>query len=231
MRAASSTPSLSSLVHTGVLAAAGVTTLTRTPDSATSSARPRKTSRSPGHALPPSAMKPLVASMRTRGSLPRGHTGRAAVPEPVVGEGLLLRGERARPQAAATSGRRVRREGRRGGRPGRGGRGSVPGWAGGVPDQYSGFNHIVIPGTRRDSLYLLDGILDQPTSLDPTEIATDTAGASEMIFGLFRLLGYQSSPRLADAGHTLLHRADPAADYGPLNPLTTGLLTRYAASA
>ncbi len=45
-----------------------------------------------------------------------------------------------------------------------------------LSDQYSGFNHIVIPGTRRDSLYLLDGILDQPTSLNPTEIATDTAG-------------------------------------------------------
>ncbi|WP_409468684.1 Tn3 family transposase [Streptomyces sp. HC307] len=91
-----------------------------------------------------------------------------------------------------------------------------------LSDQYSGFNHIVIPGTRRDSLYLLDGILDQPTSLNPTEIATDTAGASEMIFGLFRLLGYQFSPRLADAGHTLLYRADPTADYGPLNPLTGG---------
>lgn len=91
-----------------------------------------------------------------------------------------------------------------------------------MSDQYSGFNHIVIPGTRRDSLYLLDGILDQPTSLNPTEIATDTAGASEMIFGVFRLLGYQFSPRFADAGHTLLHRADPAADYCPLNPLTTG---------
>lgn len=89
-------------------------------------------------------------------------------------------------------------------------------------DQYSGFNHVVIPGTRRESLPLLDGILDQPTSLNPTETATDTADASAMIFGLFRLLGYQFSPRLADAGHTPRYRADPAADYGPFNPLTTG---------
>ncbi|CDL16604.1 transposase [Klebsiella pneumoniae IS46] len=29
---------------------------------------------------------------------------------------------------------------------------------------------------------------------------TDTAGASELVFGLFWLLGYQFSPRLADAG-------------------------------
>ena len=32
------------------------------------------------------------------------------------------------------------------------------------------------------------------------EIMTDTAGASDMVFGLFWLLGYQFSPRLADAG-------------------------------
>lgn len=41
---------------------------------------------------------------------------------------------------------------------------------------------------------------DQQTSLDPREIMTDTAGASEIIFALFWLLGYQFSPRLADIG-------------------------------
>ncbi|WP_375232002.1 Tn3 family transposase [Streptomyces sp. NWU339] len=37
---------------------------------------------------------------------------------------------------------------------------------------------------------------------------------------LFRLLGHQFSPRLADAGSATLYRVDPGADYGPLNPLT-----------
>lgn len=41
---------------------------------------------------------------------------------------------------------------------------------------------------------------DQQTSLDPKEIITDTAGASEIIFALFWLLGYQFSSRLADIG-------------------------------
>ncbi|MES0268433.1 Tn3 family transposase, partial [Citrobacter sedlakii] len=42
-------------------------------------------------------------------------------------------------------------------------------------------------------------LLEQETGLNPTEIMTDTAGASELVFGLFWLLGYQFSPRLADA--------------------------------
>ncbi|GAA1100581.1 hypothetical protein GCM10009642_43880 [Nocardiopsis metallicus] len=64
----------------------------------------------------------------------------------------------------------------------------------------------------------------------PTEITSDTAGASEIAFGIFRLMGWQFSPRLADAGSATLYRTDPAADYGPLNNLTrtrinTGLIT------
>lgn len=33
-------------------------------------------------------------------------------------------------------------------------------------------------------------------------------------------MGYQFSPRLADVGSAILYRADPDADYGPLNPVT-----------
>ncbi len=45
----------------------------------------------------------------------------------------------------------------------------------------------------------------------------DTAGYSDVVFGLFRLLGYQFSPRLADAGDARFWRIDPATSYGPLN--------------
>jgi TnpA family transposase len=38
-----------------------------------------------------------------------------------------------------------------------------------------------------------------------------------MVFGLFRLLGYQFSPRLADLTDTRFWRIDGAADYGPLD--------------
>jgi TnpA family transposase len=46
---------------------------------------------------------------------------------------------------------------------------------------------------------------------------SDTAGASDMVFGLFWLLGYQFSPRLADAGGARFWRIDMDADYGALN--------------
>jgi TnpA family transposase len=87
-------------------------------------------------------------------------------------------------------------------------------------DQYAGFHNIVIPGTMRDSVYILAGLLEQQTSLDPKEIMTDTAGASDVIFGLFWLLGYQFSPRLADVGGTRFWRLDPKADYGALNAVS-----------
>jgi Tn3 transposase DDE domain-containing protein len=56
-------------------------------------------------------------------------------------------------------------------------------------------------------------------------VAADTAADSDLIHGLFRLLGYQFSPRRADlprpgrpdGGHNW--RLDRHADYGPLNRL------------
>jgi TnpA family transposase len=84
-------------------------------------------------------------------------------------------------------------------------------------DQFTGFHGIVIPGTLRDSLFLLAGLLEQQTSLQPREIMTDTAGYSDVVFGLFWLLGYQFSPRLADVGEARYWRIDPTADYGAFN--------------
>lgn len=84
-------------------------------------------------------------------------------------------------------------------------------------DQYTGFHGIVVPGTLRDSLYILEGLLEQQTSLRPKEIMADTSGVSDIIFGLFWLLGYRFSPRLADIGSARFWRIDPQADYGVLN--------------
>ncbi|EJC9670578.1 Tn3 family transposase, partial [Shigella sonnei] len=92
-------------------------------------------------------------------------------------------------------------------------------WYNFISDQYSGFHGIVVPGTLRDSIFVLEGLLEQQTGLNPTEIMTDTAGSSDLIFGLFWLLGYQFSPRLADAGASVFWRTDKDADYGVLNDL------------
>lgn len=86
-------------------------------------------------------------------------------------------------------------------------------------DQFTGFHSIVIPGTLRDSLYILEGLLEHETSLQPLELMADTAGVSDLIFGLFWLLGYQFSPRLADVGESRFWRINPQADYDALNAL------------
>ncbi|MCC3160156.1 Tn3 family transposase [Hymenobacter sp. 15J16-1T3B] len=87
-------------------------------------------------------------------------------------------------------------------------------------DQFTGFHGIVIPGTLRDSLFILAGLLEQQTSLDPREIMADTHGYSDVVFGLFALLGYRFSPRLADLPDQRFWRLEKEADYGPLNALS-----------
>ena len=87
-------------------------------------------------------------------------------------------------------------------------------------DQFTGFHGIVIPGTLRDSLFILAGLLEQQTSLDPREIMADTHGYSEVVFGLFALLGYRFSPRLADLSDQRFWRMNKEDDYGRLNKLS-----------
>ncbi len=86
-------------------------------------------------------------------------------------------------------------------------------------DQFSGFKNIVVTGTLRDSLVVLEGLLNQETGLHPKELMTDTASYADIIFGLFHVLGYQFSPRLADVGEARFWRIDASADYGVLNGL------------
>jgi TnpA family transposase len=88
-----------------------------------------------------------------------------------------------------------------------------------VSDQFTGLNGITVPGTLRDSLVLLSVVLEQQTELQPTEIMTDTGAYTDTMFGIFHLLGYQFSPRLADIGGSRFWRIDQKADYGALSAL------------
>ena len=90
-----------------------------------------------------------------------------------------------------------------------------------LSDQFAGFHGIVVPGTLRDSLYILDGLLEQQTGLQPTELITDTAGHSDQVFGPFLLSGYQFSSRLPDIGGTRFWRINRDANYGRLNDLAS----------
>ena len=89
-----------------------------------------------------------------------------------------------------------------------------------ISDQFSGLNDLTVPGTLRDSLILLAVVLEQQTDLKPTQIMTDTGAYSDVVFGLFRLLGYRFSPRLADVGGIRFWRINPKANYGSLNDIS-----------
>ncbi len=65
-------------------------------------------------------------------------------------------------------------------------------------DQYSQYGSKVIASTERDAMYVLDEILNNETELNILEHTTDTSGYTDIVFGLFDLLGMQFSPRLRD---------------------------------
>jgi TnpA family transposase len=97
-------------------------------------------------------------------------------------------------------------------------------WYNLASNQFNGLNAITVPGTLRDSLHLLAVVLEQETELQPTEIMTDTAGYTDTIFGIFHLLGYQFSPRIADVGAGRFWCVDKKADYGVLDDLASNTI-------
>ena len=94
-------------------------------------------------------------------------------------------------------------------------------WLNYMSDQFAGLHAIVVPGTLRDSLVILDGLLElqPPGAGGPTTIITDQASYSDQVFGLFWLLGYQFSPRPAALPDQRFWRIDRHANYGPLDGL------------
>ena len=101
------------------------------------------------------------------------------------------------------------------------GRGRGLTWFNAVNDQVAGIGATVVPGTVRDSLYVLDTILNLDGGPRPETITSDTASYSDMVFGIFALLGYRFSPRIANLSDQRLWRATPRgttdSDYGSLN--------------
>ncbi len=103
------------------------------------------------------------------------------------------------------------------------GRGRGVTWMNAINDQVAGIGAVVVPGTVRDSLHILDTLLNLDAGPKPEMVATDTASYSDIVFGLFRLLGYRFSPRIADLADQQFWRATlpgaPEGDCGSLNAL------------
>lgn len=74
----------------------------------------------------------------------------------------------------------------------------------------------MVPGTLRDSLFILGAIHNLDGGPRPETIITDTASYSGLVFGLFAICGYQFSPRIADLADMRLWGTNTRATYGPL---------------
>ncbi|MBE1610013.1 hypothetical protein HEB94_006861 [Actinopolymorpha pittospori] len=68
-------------------------------------------------------------------------------------------------------------------------------WLNAVNGQVAGIGQMVVPGTPRDSPHILDALLNLDGGVTPEMVATDNASYSDMVFGLFKILGYNFSPR------------------------------------
>jgi TnpA family transposase len=86
----------------------------------------------------------------------------------------------------------------------------------------------VVPVTVRDSTDGLDELCNSETELPIREHTTDTAGATEIIFALFDLLGYRFTPRLRGIGDRRLLTSGPIDihRYPRLQPYVTGQIQR-----
>ncbi len=86
-------------------------------------------------------------------------------------------------------------------------------------DQHTQYGSKVIPATAREATYVLDGILDNHNDLRIEEHTTDTAGYTDLVFGLFELLGLRFSPRVRDIGDHRLWRIGPLDHHRHAGPL------------
>lgn len=93
-------------------------------------------------------------------------------------------------------------------------------WLNVINDQVGGLGGLVVPGTVRDSLYILDAPHARDGGPKPEMVITDTASYPDIVFGLFAICGYQFSPRIADLGDTRLWRTKTRASYGPLDAMS-----------
>ena len=105
-----------------------------------------------------------------------------------------------------------------------------------VSGHYGPFYTRVISATMSEAPYVLDGLLHHvhQTDLRIAEHYTDTAGATDHVFGLCHLLGYRFAPRIKDLKDRKLYTVEKPANWPLLAPLigdtveTAAILRQWA---
>ena len=92
-----------------------------------------------------------------------------------------------------------------------------------LSDQHMPFHTNVIT-TARDATHVIDGLLYHESDLAIEEHYTDTAGYTDHVFALCRLLGFRFAPRIRDLADKRLYVPDAARQFSALGPLVGGKL-------
>jgi TnpA family transposase len=95
-----------------------------------------------------------------------------------------------------------------------------------VSGHYGPFYTRVISATMSEAPYVLDGLHHHAhqTDLRIVEHYTDTAGATDHVFGLCHLLGYRFAPRIKDLKDRKLYMMEKPATWPLLEPLAGGMV-------
>ena len=81
-----------------------------------------------------------------------------------------------------------------------------------------------IPCRLREAAFVLDGLLEHDTELDPRTSYTDTHCYTEVVMTTAALLGFQLSPRVRDIHDQTLYKVDHGQRYPYLDPILTGTI-------
>jgi TnpA family transposase len=91
-----------------------------------------------------------------------------------------------------------------------------------ISDQAVGLTGMVLSGTPRDTLNVVDLVYNPDGGPRPEVLITDAGSYSDVVFGVVTLLGFDYRPVLADLPDTKLWRIDAGADYGVLDKAARG---------
>ena len=88
-----------------------------------------------------------------------------------------------------------------------------------ISDTYIALFSHFIPCGVYEAVYILDGLLNNKSDIQPDSIHGDTQAQSEAVFGLSYLLGIKLMPRIRRMKHLKYYRADKKDRYEHINDL------------
>jgi len=91
-----------------------------------------------------------------------------------------------------------------------------------VSDQFSSYYNKVINTNDRDAIHIVDGLLGHETELNIEQHSTDTAGYTDLVFGLTHLLGFRFAPRIRDLSDLKLYTISKPSNYPKLEDVLQG---------